>query len=113
MALILVVMITVTEKAREHIRELVPEGERGEKGLRIFIDKGGCSGLQYNMEVDGAKAGDHEEVCEDVRVILDEESQGYLRGSTIDYLDTLTTTGFHIVNPNAKQTCGCGTSFQA
>ncbi|HWB60643.1 MAG TPA: iron-sulfur cluster assembly accessory protein, partial [Chthoniobacteraceae bacterium] len=82
------------------------------KGLRIFVESGGCAGLQYGMNLDEAKEGD--EVIErgGVKVIIDAESARYLGGSTIDYADGLAGSGFRINNPNAVRSCGCGTSFE-
>ena len=105
-------MLTVTPAAIEEIKTLAgPEAPA--KGLRIFIEKGGCSGLQYSMKVDAPQPGDTTIPCGTVSVFVDVESMGYLKGSVIDFEDGLTNRGFRIVNPNAKQTCGCGTSFEA
>ena len=93
-------MITVTDNAVRQLRALLeaqPPSER--KGLRVQIAKGGCSGLQYEMSLDAQRAGDS---------IVEKE-----RGATLDYHDGLTGAGFHIENPNAARTCGCGTSFEA
>ncbi|MEM9400658.1 MAG: iron-sulfur cluster assembly accessory protein [Verrucomicrobiota bacterium] len=106
-------MITVTDDAVEHIKELLAEEDRATKGLRLFTTKGGCSGMEYNMEIDGQHDGDHVVEAGDVKVFLSQDSEPYLKGSVIDYNSGLTNTGFRIQNPNAKQTCGCGTSFEA
>lgn len=103
-------MIQLTEKAAKQILILVDDPAT--EGLRIFIDKGGCSGMQYNMKVD--KVAVNDEIIENQggRVFVDPESLRYLKDVTIDFTDSLTDTGFKIRNPNAKQTCGCGTSFE-
>ncbi|MEM9446075.1 MAG: iron-sulfur cluster assembly accessory protein [Verrucomicrobiota bacterium] len=106
-------MITITQDAVEHIKGLIPEEDRVEKGLRLYIEKGGCSGLSYEMKIDIQQAGDSMIESGGIKVFLDEESSKYLKGSTISYNTGLTNTGFRINNPNAKQTCGCGTSFEA
>jgi iron-sulfur cluster assembly accessory protein len=106
-------MVTLTSAAAAQIRSLVAQDGRPGVGLRIFIDKGGCSGLQYNMTIDAPQEGDQETEFEGAKLFIDRESAGYLAGSTIDFEDGLTNTGFRIRNPNAKQTCGCGTSFEA
>jgi iron-sulfur cluster assembly accessory protein len=95
------------------LQTLVAEkGEPG-KGLRILVEHGGCAGMQYGMGLDEAKEGDEVVECSGgVRVMIDPESLGYLRGSTLDYCDDLTGTGFRIQNPNAVRSCGCGTSFE-
>jgi iron-sulfur cluster assembly accessory protein len=106
-------VITLTPAAATQIRHLVQEDGRTAIGLRIFVDKGGCSGLQYNMNVDHAHDGDHRIALDGAELFVDAESYPYLEGSTIDFEDGLTNVGFRIRNPNAKLTCGCGTSFEA
>jgi len=109
-------MINVTESAVKQLQTLLadePEaaGKAG-KGLRIFVEHGGCAGLQYGMTLDERKDGD--EVVENggVQVLVDPESAHYLSGATIDFTDGLTGAGFRIQNPNAARSCGCGTSFE-
>jgi iron-sulfur cluster assembly accessory protein len=106
-------MVHLTPAAATRIKELVAEDTRENAGLRIFIDSGGCSGLQYNMTVDQPQAGDSSLEELGAKLHIDEKSADYLKGSTIDFEESLTSTGFRIRNPNAKQTCGCGTSFEA
>ncbi len=103
-------MIDVTDSAVRQLRTLV--GAAAEKGLRIGIAKGGCSGLQYEMTLETARPGDAVVEREGVKFFVDEESASLLRGSTLDYRDVLTGAGFQIINPNAARTCGCGTSFE-
>lgn len=106
-------MITVTDNAVKQLRALLdaqPAAE--ERGLRIQIAKGGCSGLSYEMSLDRQKSGDAIVQHDGVAFLVDEESADYLRGATLDYHDGLTGAGFHVVNPNAARTCGCGTSFE-
>jgi iron-sulfur cluster assembly accessory protein len=107
-------MINVTDNAVRQLRALL-EGQAANerKGLRVQIARGGCSGLQYEMSLDAQKAGDSIVEKEGVEFLVDSESADYLRGATLDYRDGLTGTGFHIENPNAARTCGCGTSFEA
>ncbi len=81
-------------------------------GLRIFVENGGCSGMQYGMSFDQPKADDEMSERDGVRVLVDAASAAFLRGSVVDYEDSLTGTGFRIQNPNARRTCGCGTSFR-
>ena len=106
-------MITVTGSAVKHLRTLLAERpDAAQAGLRLFVENGGCSGMSYGMEF-GAGRTDDELVEQDgVRVFVDKASSAYLHGSVIDYYDGLTGTGFRIQNPNAKRTCGCGTSFE-
>jgi iron-sulfur cluster assembly accessory protein len=106
-------MIHLTEAAATRIKELATEDARSLAGLRIFVDTGGCSGLQYNMMIDEPHAEDARLEEHGARLSVDQASADYLKGSTVDFEESLTSTGFRIRNPNAKQTCGCGTSFEA
>jgi iron-sulfur cluster assembly protein len=107
-------MITVTDNAVRQLRTLLESQAASEgKGLRVGIAKGGCSGLQYEMSLDAQKPGDAIVAKDGVEFFVDSESADYLRGSTLDYRENLTSAGFHIENPNAARTCGCGTSFEA
>ncbi len=106
-------MLEVTENAVRHLRSLLQSQDAGDKGLRVQIAKGGCSGLQYEMLLDGKKDGDAVVERDGMEFFVDPESAPILKGSTLDYHDGLTGTGFRIVNPNATRTCGCGTSFEA
>jgi iron-sulfur cluster assembly accessory protein len=103
-------MIDVTENAVRQLRQLV--GDAAEKGLRIGIVKGGCSGLHYEMTLAEAQPGDTIVQRDGARFFVDPESAQLLRGATLDYNDALTGAGFQIVNPNAARTCGCGSSFE-
>lgn len=82
------------------------------KGLRIFVENGGCAGMQYGMGFALAKPGDEVLERDGVKVIVDGESAHFLEGVTVDYCDDLAGTGFRIQNPNAARSCGCGTSFE-
>jgi iron-sulfur cluster assembly protein len=108
-------IVDVTPTASGRIKSLLDrEGRLASHGLRMKVIGGGCSGLQYQLGFDD-KIGDVDEVVEvdGVRVVVDEKSALYLAGSTLDYVDTLQESGFKIVNPNAKTSCGCGQSFGA
>ncbi len=106
-------MLTLTPAAIDYLRELIPAADRDRLGLRIFVEKGGCSGWSYGMTVAAPEATDTALAFDDARVFVDAESSKLLVGCEIDFEDSLTSTGFKIRNPNAKQTCGCGTSFEA
>jgi iron-sulfur cluster assembly accessory protein len=108
-------MINITQNAARQLRTLLEEqpSSRGGKGLRVHIARGGCSGLHYEMALDERKDGDEVVQCHGVEFFIDSESAERLRGATLDFRDGLTGTGFHIVNPNASRTCGCGSSFEA
>lgn len=105
-------MLTVTDSAVKHLQDLVREKADPTAALRIYIEKGGCAGLSYEMKLDASRDGDLVVEREGVRVVVDAESLTYLDGSTIDYCDDLAGTGFRIRNPNAARSCGCGTSFE-
>lgn len=106
-------MITVTESAAQQLQTLLTEHDApAGSGLRIAVESGGCSGMQYNMGIDDAKPEDEISERNGVRVLVDPASAGYLRDSVLDYADGLTGAGFRIQNPGAKRTCGCGTSFE-
>jgi iron-sulfur cluster assembly accessory protein len=106
-------MITVTEAAVRHLLTLVSENpEYQNKGLRIFVEQGGCAGQQYGMKFDVMKSDDYRFEQDGVSVLIDPESAEFLRGSQVDYCDELTGAGFQISNPNATRSCGCGSSFE-
>jgi len=106
-------MITVTESAVQQLKLLLAGHADSEgKGLRLYIEKGGCAGLQYGMGIEPQQPGDEVLESGGVRFFVDEASAGYLNGSVIDYDDGLSGAGFRINNPNAARSCGCGTSFE-
>jgi iron-sulfur cluster assembly protein len=107
-------MIDVTDHAVRQLRSLLSQkAGNSQKGLRVHVAKGGCSGLHYEMTLDAQKSGDAIVERDGVQFFIDNESVPYLRGATLDFSDDLTGTGFKIVNPNASRTCGCGSSFEA
>lgn len=107
-------MINVTQSAAQQLRRLLDEHKQSAgKGLRVQINKGGCSGLHYEMALDEKKAGDAVIERDGVQFFIDNESASLLHGATLDFRDGLTGSGFQIENPNASRTCGCGTSFEA
>ena len=108
-------LIEITEPAAERILSLLEkEGKEQSHGLRMKVIGGGCSGLRYELAFDDQVGEDDTEIeFEGVRVIVDDKSALYLMGTTLDFVDTLQESGFKMVNPNAKSTCGCGESFGA
>jgi iron-sulfur cluster assembly protein len=105
-------LLAVTEAAASKIKQLLAE-EQDVEVLRVAIQGGGCSGFQYGLGFDrGATEGDHEFEMHGVRVVVDPYSAPYLRGATVDYVDSIQQSGFAIDNPNAVASCGCGHSFQ-
>ena len=106
-------MINVTDSAFRRLHELIAENpEYRDKGLRIFVETGGCAGMQYGMQFDQAKQGDQRIEQNGVEVLVDVYSANYLTGATIDFLDGLSGAGFKITNPNVARICGCGSSFE-
>jgi iron-sulfur cluster assembly accessory protein len=105
-------LITLTPLAAAKVRELLAEEPQGEAlVLRVAIQGGGCSGFQYGLGFDSVAEGDFELELEGVAVVVDPFSAPYLRGTTIDFLNTIQESGFKIDNPNATASCGCGHSF--
>ena len=107
------VMINVSETAATKISELLVEEKKAGGGLRVFVQGGGCSGFQYGMmiEENGQGAGDQVFESHGVKLFVDPISIQYLKNAEVDFVDTVTGGGFTIKNPNAKSTCGCGSSF--
>ena len=106
-------LVTLTPTAAEKIRELMAEDPDGETSvLRVAIQGGGCSGFQYGFEFDEARGEDDVAVETDgVTLLVDPLSLQYLMGAEVDYSESLQGAQFVIRNPNAKTTCGCGSSF--
>lgn len=103
-------IVTLTPAAEEQVRELVSK-EEGEKGLRLGIKGGGCSGLSYLLEFTEQRDGDTIIEHEGFKIFLDKKSTIYLRGITLDHQGGLGGRGFVFQNPSASNTCGCGESF--
>jgi iron-sulfur cluster insertion protein len=104
--------LVFTGAAAGKVRELIAEEGNPELKLRVYISGGGCSGFQYAYTFDVARAEDDFAVDKDgVTLLVDPLSLQYLAGAEIDYSESLTGAQFVIRNPNAKTTCGCGSSF--
>lgn len=106
-------VVTLTPSAAEELRSLLTKPENGGKTLRVFVEQGGCSGMQYSMVFDEPRPDDFSASLNGVSVLVDPFSAQYIRGAVVDFSDALTGGGFKITNPNAKQSCGCGKSFTA
>ena len=104
-------MITITDQAALALLDLIAAKGTGE-GLRLGVEKGGCAGLQYIMEVGAALDGDSTIEHGGAKVFIDTASASHLSGSVLDYEDGLSGAGFRIRNPQASRSCGCGTSFE-
>jgi iron-sulfur cluster assembly accessory protein len=106
--------INVTTLAAEKISELLAEENKPTAGLRVFVQGGGCSGFQYGLMIEeGDAATDADQTIESngIKLFVDPISIRYLKGAEVDFVDNLAGGGFTIRNPNAKSTCGCGSSF--
>ncbi len=101
--------ISLSDRAAAKIKQLV--AEKPGAGLRVKVVGGGCSGLQYRMEIDGPKERDKVFERDGAHLIVDKKSFLYLNGSELDYGEELMSAGFKLVNPNVKRACGCGESF--
>ena len=104
--------VTLTDTASAKVAELLAQEEGDDLALRVAVKPGGCSGYSYEMFFDAETADD--DIARDfggVRVVVDPASAELLSGATLDYSDGLQGAGFHITNPNATRTCGCGSSF--
>lgn len=107
-------MITMTDKAAKAARLFILGSDTPDAGLRIAITGGGCSGFTYNLSLETSPASDDTVVEHGkVRIILDPASAPLLDGVTIDFTESLESSGFTFVNPNASASCGCGKSFSA
>lgn len=108
-------MITVTERAAKAVRRFVRFGDTpNAQGLRLAVTGGGCSGFQYQMQLETAPTAEDTVVeAHGVKIFLDPASSQMLAGITVDFVDTLAESGFTFHNPNAAHTCGCGKSFSA
>lgn len=105
--------IAITPNAARRIHQLMDERELQGHALRVFVSGGGCSGFQYGMAFEpDPRENDMRFRQEDVEVVIDPVSLGYMTGATIDYVDDLMGGGFSIQNPNAVASCGCGNSFR-
>jgi len=107
-------MITVTDNAVKAIRDSIIAEDRpiADSYLRVSVKGGGCSGMMYDLSIDGEKKDD-DVVLEhdDIRILVDKKSKLFLQGLTLDYTTGLNGKGFVFSNPNATGTCGCGESF--
>ena len=106
--------LALTETAVKQVKHLMEEQNLQNVYLRMGVKGGGCSGLSYSLEFDN-EIGPHDKEfdIDGVRVVCDKKSYLYLNGTTLDYVKQGLTGGFTFLNPQAKSSCGCGTSFSA
>lgn len=105
-------MLTITDRAKEKINDILYQEDNPKMALRTFVQGGGCSGFSYGFTIDEEQNED-DFVLETgpFKVYIDSMSMMYLEGATIDYKEELMGSSFVITNPNARSTCGCGSSF--
>src|SRR5579871_568543 len=110
---VLIIMIYVSDKAKEKVRALMEEGSVAKDNfIRVSVVGGGCSGLSYKLDFDN-ESKPMDQVFEDngIKVVTDLKSFLYLVNTTLEFSDGLNGKGFYFNNPNATRTCGCGESF--
>ena len=105
-------LVNLTAPAAAEVKHLLAQPENGGKHVRVYVEQGGCSGMQYGMVFDEKRDADLIAEHEGVRVLVDPFSAKYLAGAVVDFSDSLAGGGFKITNPNARQSCGCGKSFE-
>jgi len=107
-------VVDLTDKAANEVLRLMNSENLAEHYLRVGVQGGGCSGLQYSLNFD-TQVGQFDKVFDikGVKVVVDLKSALYLKGTTLDYVQSLTGGGFKFINPNASRSCGCGSSFSA
>jgi iron-sulfur cluster insertion protein len=106
--------LKLSPAAAGRVRELIREQGNPALKLRVCVDGGGCSGFQYGFSLDAARADDDFVLDRDgIQLVVDPVSLPYLEGAEIDYVEQLSGAQFVVHNPNAKATCGCGSSFAA
>jgi iron-sulfur cluster assembly protein len=106
--------LALTENAVKQVKQLMEAQKLDNVYLRMGVKGGGCSGLSYSLEFDN-EIGPHDKKfdIDGVQVVCDKKSYLYLNGTTLDYVTQGLTGGFTFLNPQAKSSCGCGTSFSA
>jgi iron-sulfur cluster assembly accessory protein len=105
-------VLSLTDGAVEQLKTLLAREDK-DKSFRVYVEGGGCSGLQYGMVFDEKRADDLTTEVGGVCVLVDPFSAGYLKGAIVDFEDGLNGSGFKVKNPNARLSCGCGKSFEA
>ncbi len=107
-------MITLTDNAATKVKKILGDENKKDCALRLGVKGGGCSGFSYTLNIDEIFS-ESDQVFEDkgVKIVIDAKSFIYLSGTEVDYVENLSGSGFAFANPNAKRSCGCGSSFQA
>jgi iron-sulfur cluster assembly protein len=107
-------MITITDKGAEKVHEFLAsqQADVSVAGLRVGVRGGGCSGFQYQLAFDEQRERDMVFESHGLKLLVDSESLQFVRGSEIDYEESLQGAGFKVNNPNVVAACGCGSSFR-
>jgi len=107
-------MVTITDLGAQKVREFLEAqgADAGIAGLRVGVRGGGCSGFQYQLAFDERRDGDEVFESHGLKLLVDNASLPYVRGSVIDYQESLQGAGFKVENPNVVAACGCGSSFR-
>lgn len=106
-------MINLTPSSEKYLKNLISsKGSDQNMVLRLWVAKGGCAGMEYQMKLTNPNPNDTIINSNGAIISIDAESISYLEGATLDYSDDLNDSGFKIINPNASRSCGCGTSFE-
>ncbi len=106
-------VVLLTQRAAEEVKSLLQQPANAGKTLRVYVEQGGCSGMQYAMTFDQLRPDDSCAEHYGATVLVDPFSAQYLRGAVVDFSEELSGGGFKVSNPNARQSCGCGKSFTA
>ena len=106
-------VVRLTPSAAQEVKSLLAKPENAGKTLRVAVEPGGCSGMQFTMSFDERHPEDLVEAMHGVSVLVDPSSAQRLQGAWVDFSDSLMGGGFKLSNPNARQSCGCGKSFTA
>jgi iron-sulfur cluster assembly protein len=107
-------MVTITDLGAQKVHEFLSaqDADAGVAGLRVGVRGGGCSGFQYQLAFDEQRDGDMVFESHGLKLLVDRASLPYVRGSVIDYQESLQGAGFKVDNPNVVAACGCGSSFR-
>jgi iron-sulfur cluster assembly accessory protein len=105
-------VLDLTASAVAEVKAMLAQPANAGKFLRVYVEAGGCSGMQYGLVFDEQRDGDLTARQDGVTVLVDPFSAKYVQGAVVDFSDALTGGGFKISNPNARQSCGCGKSFE-
>jgi len=104
-------ILVLTEKAANRVKKLLEKENKKDYGLRVGVVMGGCSGYMYDIGLEKTPK-ENDTVIEDkgIKIFINPESIAFMKGSTVDYVESLQNSGFKINNPNVERTCGCGHS---